>query len=314
MNRPSFENVNKIGILGAGTIGASWAAYYLARGFDVVVMDNDETTFEKTELFITNANKALGELGTGQKLSNKRCIYTSTIDASFADVEFVQENAPEDLDIKRGLFESLEAVIDSEVIIASSTSSLLCSNLQKHMHNPERIIVGHPFNPPHLIPLVEVVAGKQTDKQVVDWLMSFYNSIGKQAIHVRKECIGHIANRLSSALYREAVSLVVEGIASVEDIDSAIVNGPGLRWSVMGPHLTYHLAAGEGGYKQYLEHLGPTHEARWQDLGNPKLTTEVVQTLIAGVEDEAGSRSIQELAAHRDAFLLELLKLKKKLG
>ncbi len=313
MSRVSFDNVKKVGVLGAGTIGASWTAYFLARGYDVVAMDPDEAAYEKLRSFIVNAWNALTELGMEQGASIDRCIFTSTIDTNFADVDFIQENVPEELNIKHSLFTELEAVINSDVIIASSTSSLLCSNLQIETRHPERFIVGHPINPPHLIPLVEVVAGNQTDKQVVDWAISFYSFIGKQPIRVCKESIGHIANRLSSALYKEAVSLVTEGIASVEDVDKAIVNGPGLRWAVMGPHLSYHLAAGAGGYKQYLEHLGPTHENRWQDLGNPKLTAEVVQTLVEGVEQEAGNRSIQELTEYRDALLVELLNLQKKI-
>ena len=201
----------------------------------------------------------------------------------------------------------LDLLLDPRVVIASSTSALLRSQIVADCsRRPERVIVGHPFNPPHLLPLVELV-GHSPESPAVRWAVDFYTQLGKRPIVVRKEVIGHIANRLNAAIYREAVSLVEQGIASVEDIDAAMTAGPGLRWAVMGPHLLYHLGGGPGGIAHYLEHLGPSQLKRWSELKTPALTDALKRAVIEGVADEAAGRSVPELEAERDAALVALL-------
>jgi len=227
-----------------------------------------------------------------------------------AGADFVQENAPEREPVKRALLARLDAVVPPEVVIASSSSGLLITRLQADCGHPERCLIGHPFNPPHLIPLVEIVGGERTAPAAIERALAFYRAIGKRPIHIRREVAGHVANRLQAALWREAVHLLAAGVASVADIDAAISEGPGLRWALMGPHLTFHLAGGSGGMAHFLDQLGPPLESWWDDLGSPRLTPEIGQALTAGVMAEAGGRDIAALAAERDRFLVDLLELK----
>lgn len=208
----------------------------------------------------------------------------------------------------------IDAALPPHIIIASSSSGLLMSRLQSACSHPERCVIGHPFNPPHLIPLVEVVGGERTAPATIERAMQFYASIGKRPIHIRREVAGHVANRLQAALWREAVHLVASGVASVADIDAAISEGPGLRWALMGPHLTFHLAGGVGGMAHFLDQLGPPVESWWADLGAPRLTQATSAALTAGVADETAGRDIELLAAERDRFLIELLALKTRLA
>ena len=189
----------------------------------------------------------------------------------------------------------------------------MASDIQAHMTHPERFLVGHPFNPPHLIPLVEVVAGKKTDPDLPQRAKAFYESFGKEVVIPKREATGHIANRLNAALYREVVHMVATGIATVEDIDRAMVHGPGLRWAFFGPNLVYHLGGGDGGYPHYLDHLGPSQEARWKDLGEAELNGETKEKLIKGLMETLGDTSMSKLKDKRDAALIGLLKLKKDL-
>ena len=183
----------------------------------------------------------------------------------------------------------------------------MMTDLARDLRTPGRFLIGHPFNPPHLIPLVEVVGGERTAPDTVALAMAFYRAIGKHPIHLHKEAPGHLANRLQSALWREAVHAVAEGVASVADVDAAVAYGPGLRWAMMGPHLTFHLAGGEGGMAHFMEHLGPANEVWWRSLGQPVLTPQLQRTIIAGVADEAGGQEVPALAARRDALLVALL-------
>ncbi len=311
MRMPAVERVARIGIVGAGTIGVSWAAFFLSKGFSVVVIDPALENITELMALVSRTWRTLPQDGCQAPPPFSRLEFLDAITADLAGVDFVQECIPEDVELKHKVLRELECVVESGVIIASSTSSLLCSDIQSGARHPERIIVGHPYNPPHLIPLVEVVAGGQTDPAVADWCMEFYERIGKVPIRVKKERIGHVANRLTAALYREAVYLVAEGIASVEDVDKAIVNGPGLRWAAMGPHLLYHLGAGAGGYRQYLQHLGPAQTNRWRDLGGVELSDGVVDKLVAGVLEETAGRSIEALTEERDQALIALLKARE---
>jgi 3-hydroxyacyl-CoA dehydrogenase len=234
--------------------------------------------------------------------------------AGAREVDFVQVCGPDRIEVKHQLVAELEQVIAPNVIIASSTSSIMASDIQREARSPERIMVGHPMNPPHLVPMVELVGGEQTSGQTLDAAQAFYQRMRRVTIRVKKEEVGHLANRLTSALYREAVHCAPEGIASVEDIDKAITYGPGMRWALVGPHLTYHLGGGAGGYRHYLDHLGPTQEARWQEHGMPSLTEEVKALLVAGVDEEMERQDQDSLRQRRDAALVEIYKLKQRFG
>jgi 3-hydroxyacyl-CoA dehydrogenase len=225
-----------------------------------------------------------------------------------SDSDWIQENAPEQLDLKRTLLREIEAVAPVDCVIASSTSSLLWSDLAQTLAHPDRFILAHPFNPPHLMPLVEIY-GSASD--IRERAAAFYRRLNRVPVCLKREARGHIANRLASALWREAVNIVASGIAEVSDVDLALVNGPGLRWSVIGAHMAYHLGGGPGGIAHYLQHLGPSQERRWADLGTPQLTPDVCQLLREGIAVEAAGRSIEELEEERDVALIATLKLRQ---
>jgi len=214
--------------------------------------------------------------------------------------------------VKIALFALLDAALPLETIIASSSSGLLISRIQSGCAHPERCVIGHPFNPPHLMPLVEVVGGNQTSPDTIARTMAFYREIGKYPIHIRAEVTGHIANRLQAALWREAIHLVDTGVASVADVDAAVAYGPGLRWALMGPSLTFHLGGGEGGMEHFMAHLAGPMQTWWDALGSPALTPERQQKIIDGVAEATAGRGVPDLASERDALLVELLKLKLK--
>ena len=305
------EDIQSVAVIGAGVIGASWASLFLSHGLDVHVVDPRPGAEDELRAYIDEAWKHLAEL---RKIPEKppavSCRYHVGIASVPRSVGFVQECGPDRIGAKRELVAEIEAVIGSAVPIASSTSSLLASDIQEGARYPGRILVAHPMNPPHLIPLVELVAGKLTTPEAMDRAQAFYDAIGRVTIRVQKERIGHLANRLTSALYREAVNIVAEGIGTVEDVDKAIAWGPGMRWAFMGPHLIYHLGGGKGGYRHYLEHLGPTQAARWQELGEPELTSEVIEALLNGLEVEIEGVDQAKLEQGRDAALVALAKLK----
>lgn len=304
-----MATVSTVGIVGAGTIGSSWAVYFLSRGLKVQCWDPQDGYAETVLAFVARAWPLMQELGLseGASLDNLRCF--DRIADALEGVEFVQESAPEDADLKASLMAELDRDLGSEVVISSSSTALLVSEFQHKAKNAGRIVLGHPFNPPHLMPVVEVGGGKQTETWAVDQAMAFYEAVGKTPIRLRAEIPGHLVNRLQAALYREAVHLVAEGYATVEDIDKAITGGPGLRWAFMGPHMTFHLGGGDGGIARYLEILGPSQERRWEALGDPQLTDEVKQKIIDGIDAEARGRSIGQLTEERDATLLKLLKV-----
>ena len=307
MNLPEPGDIRRIAILGGGTIGSSWTAYFLSRGFEVTVTDPAADGEARTRRYIENAWPALQRLGMAESASPDRWRFTADPAEAVRGAQFVQENAPERLEVKQELFARVESALSPDANVATSTSGLLISDIQQGRVGPERYVVGHPFNPPHLIPLVEVVGGRQTDPAVVDWTLAFYNSIGKKAIRINKEVRGHLVNRLQSALWREAVHAVADGIASVEDVDTGIAYGPGLRWAIFGPHMVFTLAGGEGGMRHFLDHLGAPNEDWWRELGTPSLTPEVRQAVIDGVDAETAGRPIQDIMAERDALLIALL-------
>lgn len=303
------QHIRKIGIVGGGLIGLSWASLFLARGLDVLVYDPQPAVQDEIKPFVESAWPGLRSLELTLSTSVRLPRFTTRIE-DLADVQFIQENGPDRLEIKHLTVARLEAVIRHDVPIASSTSSLIATDIQAGAKNPERIFVAHPMNPPHMVPLVEIVAGGQTESRYIDVAEAFYQHMKRVTIRVRKEVIGHVANRLTSALYREAVYIAAAGIASVEDIDKAVSYGPGIRWALMGPHLTYHLGGGKGGYRHYLDHLGPTQERRWEELGTSKLDEALKQQLVAGIDAELQGQDQQTLLKRRDAALAEILKIK----
>ena len=302
-----------VGIVGGGLIGMSWASLFLARGCDVTVIDPDPMTEQNLRDFLPRAWDNLRTLG----LAMGRDIPAPTVTADFGGLDgvaFIQENGPERLDAKREILAQIEQNVGPDVVIASSTSSLRASDMQFGARAPARILVAHPMNPPHLIPMVELVSGDHTSQEAMETAERFYAQMNRVTIRVKREVPGHLANRLTSALFREAVHLVAEGIADVEDIDKAVAYGPGMRWAFMGPHLTYHLGGGQAGYRGYLDHLGPTQEARWKTLGTPELSETVKTKLVDGVARELSGQDEATLIERRDAALVALLRLKSDHG
>jgi len=235
-------------------------------------------------------------------------------EAALAGAEFVQESAPEREDLKRALLARLDAVLDPEIVIASSSSGLLMRRVQIDCLHPERCVFGHPFNPPHLVPLVEVVGSEKAGPAAVERALAFYTAIGKQPIHIRREVPGHVANRLQAALSREIYYLVAEGVVSAADVDTALSWGPGLRWGVMGGMMLNHLGGGPGGIEHFFQQFTGPMTAWWKTLGSPVLTPEVQKKLIDSVHAEVGSRTIEKLEAERDEVLLGLIELRKKVA
>src|SRR5262245_36995797 len=300
----------RVSVIGAGTIGASWAAYFLARGLEVSAYDPAPNGEAFARRFNDNAWPTLEKLTTVQAGADRNRIeFFKDAAGAVKGVDFVQESGPEREDLKIELFATLDAALPSETVIATSSSGLLISRVSAKCKHPERCVIGHPFNPPHLIPLVEVVGGAKTAPESVYKAMRFYRDVGKHPIQIRKEVKGHVANRLQVALWREAVHLVAEGVVSVADADAAIAYGPGLRWALMGPHLTFHLAGGQGGMTHFMDHLGGANQSWMDDLGKTRLTPQVQKIIIDGVAEEAGSRSIADLERWRDRKLIDILKV-----
>src|SRR5882757_4215219 len=307
------REIKNIAIVGTGVIGASWAALYLARGLNVVATDPAPNAEANLRQYIDAAWKDLTVIGLSPKASLDRLKFTTDLKQALADADLVQENGPERKEFKVKLFVELDAATRPDTIIASSSSGLTMSVMQSACKHPERCVIGHPFNPPHVVPLVEVVAGEKTSSETVERALSFYASIGKKPIHVRKEVVGHVANRLQAALYREVVYLIEQGVLDVADSDVAVCWGPGLRWGLMGPNLLFHLGGGQGGIQHFMEHLSGPLSTWWKDLGTiTEFSPQVKQTIIDGVLKEAGNRSIEELERERDSMLLELLDTRSK--
>jgi len=302
-------SIRRVAIVGAGTIGASWAALFLAHGLEVVVSDPAGDAEAQTRARVAAAWPVLKELGrVAEGASSDALRFEPDLAAALADVDFVQENAPEREDFKIDLFARMDAILPPHVIVASSSSGLIMSRLQSRCQHPERFVIGHPFNPPHLIPLVEVVGGDKTSADTIDRSIAFYQAMGKYPIRLNKEVPGHIANRLQAAVWREAIHLAAENVASVADIDAAVSQGPGLRWALFGPHMTFNLGGGAGGLEQFMHHLLGPVQTWWDDLGAPVVTPELQRKLIEGVNAEAGQRSIADLVQTRDAQLTALIK------
>ena len=307
------RSVNRVAIIGTGVIGASWAALFLAKGLEVVATDvapNAEASLKK---FIEEAWPALSRLGLSPGASQTNLKFTSDLPTAVERADFVQENGPERIDFKKKLYGQLDELLPPDVIVASSSSGLTMSEIQLGCSShPERCVIGHPFNPPHIIPLVEIVGGAKTSGDTIRRASEFYTGLGKRTVRLHKEVPGHVANRLQAALAREVYYLVAEGVVSVADVDTALCWGPGLRWGVMGQVLLNHLGGGMGGIEHFFAQFTGPVTAWWKVLGSPELTPEVQKKLIDGLHEEVGSRSIDELAAQRDEVLLGLLELRAK--
>ena len=300
---PTFTNV---AVLGTGTIGASWAANFLAQGLAVTASDPGPQAESFLRRFIDTAWPALEALGLAPNADPTRLTFTPDPAKAVEDAHFVQESAPERIDVKTALYERISQAAPPETILASSSSALTPTAMQARCTHPQRLVLGHPFNPPHLIPLVEVCGGTQTSPQAVDAAIAFYRAIGKHPIRLNKEMPGHVSNRLQAAIFREAAYLVEQGVVDVTDVDAAVSMGPGLRWALMGPLMTFHLGGGAGGLRYLMEHIDTT--TLWPHLGTPDMTPAFKDSLYQGVDTEAQGRPISELAPERDRRLVALLK------
>jgi 3-hydroxyacyl-CoA dehydrogenase len=307
--------IRRIAIIGTGVIGASWSSLFLAKGLQVVATDPAQNAEAALRKFVETAWPALKRLGLSPGASQSNLTFTPDLAKALSGADLVQENGPERIDFKRKLYGQLDELLPTGVIIASSSSGLTMSEIQKGAgSHPERCVIAHPFNPPHLIPLVEIVGGAKTSEATIRRADEFYTSIGQRTVRVNKEMPGHVANRLQAALSREIYYLVAEGVVSAADVDTALSWGPGLRWGVMGGLMLNHLGGGPGGIEHFFQQFTGPMTAWWKTLGSPVLTPEVQKILIDSVHAEAGSRTIAELEAERDEVLLGLIELRNKVA
>lgn len=305
--------IRNVAIVGTGLIGASWAAQYLARGFDVIATDpapNAETNLRKC---IDDAWELLAIIGLAAGASRDRLTFTADMKEAVSNADFVQENVPERPLLKSKVFAQMDEASSPDTILASSSSGITMDVIQSACkRHPERCVLGHPFNPPHIIPLVEVAGGAKTSEEVIERAIAFYTSIGKKPIRLRKALPGHVGNRLQLALYREILYLIQQGVLSVEDADTAVSYGPGLRWGVMGPSLQWHLAGGSGGIHNFVEHFMHGLMGLMKKLEMPDVTPALTQTVIDGVLKEANGQSVEQLAQAENKMVMELLALRAK--
>ncbi|MEU7429517.1 3-hydroxyacyl-CoA dehydrogenase NAD-binding domain-containing protein [Streptomyces sioyaensis] len=308
------EDVRRVACIGAGVIGGGWAAHFLARGYDVTAWDPAPDAEEKLRRLVAAAWPALEQIGLAEGAAPDRLTVAGTLAEAVADADFVQESAPEKLELKRSLLAELTDATRPGVVIASSTSGYPMTDMQTTAGGAGRLVVGHPFNPPYLIPLVEVVGGERTDRAAVTWASRFYEVAGKSVLTMDRELPGFIANRLQEALWREALHMVANGEASVADIDASITEGPGLRWAFMGPCLTFALAGGEGGMAHMLDHFGPSLKSPWTRLEAPELDRALRDAMVEGCAEAAGDRSYADLVAARDQGVIDVLRATGRLG
>jgi carnitine 3-dehydrogenase len=307
--RPAPDAVRRVTVVGTGVIGGGWAAHFLRRGYDVVAWDPGPDARGRLTALLDTAWPSLERLGLSPGAARDRLTWADTLEEALTDTDFVQESSPEVLDAKVALLAEVDGLTRPEVVVASSTSGLLMSDMAVDCRNPGRFVVGHPFNPPYLIPLVEVVGGRGTDPETVTWAERFYTAAGKTSLTMEQEVPGFVGNRLQEALWREALHMVNSGQATVQQIDDSIAYGPGLRWAIMGPMLTFHLAGGQGGMGHMLDHFGPALQEPWTRLEAPELTPELRDRVVAGAVEAAGGRTVAQLEQKRDAFLVDLLLL-----
>lgn len=294
-------------VLGAGVIGASWTALFLASGRQVSIYDPNPNAAASVHEYVQNAWPVLTQLGLTEQGNPDNVSFFRTAKEAVEGAAFVQENVPERIEVKHALYKEIESVIEANAVIASSASGLTLSEMQAGFDDPSKLVLGHPFNPPHLIPLVEIMGNDKTATGVVEKAEAFYKAVGKVTIRVNKEVPGHVANRLQAAVWREAIHMVASGVASVEDVDTAMWAGPGLRWAVMGPHMLFHLGAGEGGLEEFCERYTDSFNRWWDDLGELHLTDDIAKQLVQGVEQESGKVPAAVLSKKRDEMLAAIL-------
>ena len=304
-----LNTLNKVAVIGTGVIGNGWISRFLAQGLDVVAYDLAQGAEERTNRAVAQAWPSLEKLGLAEGASQERVIFASTIEEAVKEAFLIQENVPERLELKRSVLAEIDRYASQDAIIGSSTSGIMPTTLQEGLSHPERLMVAHPFNPVYILPLVELVGGEKTEALVIERARIFYESVGMKPLIIRKEIEGHLADRLMEALWREALHLVNDGVATTEEVDAAIIYGAGLRWAQMGPFLTFHLAGGDKGMRHMLEQFGPALKLPWTKLEAPELTEELKEKVITGCEGHAGDTSIAELENKRNEFLVELLDL-----
>src|SRR6202050_4124596 len=309
----SNKPIRRIAIIGTGVIGASWTSLFLAKGLEVTATDVAPNAEAALRRFVEAAWPALKRLGLAPGASQSNLKFTAALAEAVKGADLVQENGPERIDFKKKLYGQLDELLPPDVIIASSSSGLTMSEIQSGAaSHPERCVIAHPFNPPHLGPLVEIVGGAKTSEATIRRAAEFYTSIGQRTVRLNKEMPGHVANRLQAALAREVYCLLAEGVVSAADVDTALSWGPGLRWGIMGNMMLNHLGGGPGGIEHFFAQFSGPMTAWWKTLGAPVLTPEVQKKLIDSVHTEVGSRTIGELEAERDEVLLGLLELRAK--
>ncbi|EGP91169.1 unnamed protein product [Zymoseptoria tritici ST99CH_3D1] len=312
-----MSSIKTVGVVGTGLIGASWTALFLAHGYRVLVADPGEGAEKKLKANVQSFWPTLEELGLAEGASIDNYEFVgSSLGKRSAEVDFVQESAPERPDIKSKLLAELDNGTRSDVVIASSSSGIPSSQFIDQCQHPERVLIGHPFNPPHLMPLVEIVPHPKTSQTAIETARTFYASIARRPIVVKQEIPGFVANRLQAALLNEAYSLVSRGILSAEDLDAAVTTSLGPRWATVGPFMATAMGGGGGsnGFRHLLEHLGPAAQKWVDDMREHafELTTENIDSLTRSVDKELQGKDLKELEAERDAKLVELFKRKGK--
>ena len=309
-----MSDIKTAAIVGTGVIGAGWAARFLQRGLDVVAWDPAPGAEARLREAVDNAWPAVSKLGLYPGADRARLRFAASLEEACADADFVQENAPEREELKQKLFAEIDAALGPEAIIASSTSGFMPSRLQANCRHPERVLVGHPFNPVYLLPLVEVVSGEKTAPEVRDRAAAFYEDMGMHVLKVRNEIEGHLSDRLQEALWREVLHLVKDGVATTQELDDAIAYGPGLRWAIWGTCLQFHLAGGQAGMRHMLEQFGPALKLPWTKLVAPELTPGLVDSMVEGTETQAAGRSVRELERLRDDCLIAVMQALRPYG
>jgi carnitine 3-dehydrogenase len=308
MTFKGLDSIKTVCIVGTGVIGTGWAARFLANGLTVVATDPAPGAEDRIRKGVDEAWPALEKLGLPPGADRSRLRFDPDFDRAVASADFIQENVPENEAVKQSVLARIDRIAAPDVLIASSSSGLLPSRIQLECSRPERTVIGHPFNPVYLMPLVEVLGGERTDAEAITTAMAFYAGLGMSPLHVRAEVPGYIADRLQEALWREALHLINDGVASTRDIDEAIAHGPGMRWAFIGTCLTYHLAGGDGGMAATLAQFGPALKLPWTHMEAPELSEDLSRRLVEGTTEQAGGRSIDELLRWRDDCLVDIIK------
>ena len=311
---PDPSSITRITSIGAGPIGGGWAAHFLARGYDVTAYLHDASESDAFHAILRTAWKSLTDLGLAAGASLDRLRIVTDLEAALDGAEFVQESAPERLEIKQALYQRLGFILPTDVVIGSSTSGLMMTDIQATCATPERCVIGHPFNPPYLLPLVEIVGGEQTSPEAVAWAGEFYEIAGKAPLMMKKEIPGFVATRLQEALWREALHMVANGEATPEDIDIALMNGPAPRMVSQGQCMAFHVACGAGGMATNLDQFGPALKLPWSRLAAPELTPELRDRMVEGCDRMAAGKDFEALAEARDRGLIAILKAIRELG